>query len=759
MSNPPKDPSDMQQDDVNAILAAVGGIEDDIWAHIPYERVRRLGSGGFAEVWLANERDSMGKRPVAIKRILNGIAQDEDAQEMFRDESALMRRLNGHPNLPHFYKFYEVEGKGCAIAMEYLEGHTIADLCRLATRAERLLSEALCCYIIAEAAETLAHVHAHKREGNPEHIVHRDISPSNLFLTSTGHVKVMDFGIAIFSGADRRERTRVGPDGQRPAKGKPLYMSPEQAKGQPLDGRSDQWALGVLLVGLLTGRPVFRVAGYPPGQEEDEAVMLEVSKADGARMDAAVAKLASPLRDIVRRALSPQRADRYPSCADFAHALSEHLAATVGVYRPSHALAEVADLMAGRPSASARAPVSGARGGVSAPERSASGTRRAVPRAKSVTPPSGSGGQGLSQEALFADLSAASLRGVRPLNPNTLQERSRSVVAGPGQLDGETEANEDLDDTSSLPPREQGAVTQARRRPVRAALVVSAVLGVALTGAVLLGLRGGSASAGAQDAQLGLALPAGGEKPAASGAQASPGSPNGSDQAPSTGLAEAMQPSATSTGAAPVGPPPSEARAALPTMAEPQPAVVEPPQPPAAPASARRRLKGGQRSSTGVTTAPALQVEPAVGAELSTSSLEQASSGAAVASVAPAPVVTKRAPAAPALKGKGLLLPAKLLSHADPAAPGPFAVEVTEDVEVDGEVYVPRGSQVQCSVTGVEGARVLATCDSLAMSERTVGVSGVAWGSDKRPGMRGTLEQAQRLPKGTRIFVFIQSAF
>ncbi len=203
-----------------------------------YEIGARLGGGGMAEVFEGTMRGAEGvARRVAIKRVLPGYSNNPTFAKMFIEEAQLSSRL-AHPNIVSVLDF-DRDAKGqLFLAMELVEG---VDLHALA--ATGLLPFPVVIHVIAEVLRGLGYAHEVP-------LVHRDVSPHNVLLSWGGEVKVSDFGIA-----KARDATDATVSGM--LKGKPAYMSPEQANGQPLDGRSDLFAVGVIMWELLTGRRLF----------------------------------------------------------------------------------------------------------------------------------------------------------------------------------------------------------------------------------------------------------------------------------------------------------------------------------------------------------------------------------------------------------------------------------------------------------------------------------------------------------------------
>jgi len=199
---------------------------------------RRLGAGGMGEVYLAT--DLALDRPVAIKVLPAAVAHDPARRDRLVREARAQARVN-HPNIAHIYFVGEEAGR-LYFAMEYIAGQTVADRV-----AQGPLSVDDTLSIIRSAALGL-------REAQTSGITHRDIKPSNLMIDGRGMVKVLDFGLA----AGTPGVIGAGPVAQTSLAGTPLYMAPEQARGERVDFRADVYALGATLFHLVAGRPPFQ---------------------------------------------------------------------------------------------------------------------------------------------------------------------------------------------------------------------------------------------------------------------------------------------------------------------------------------------------------------------------------------------------------------------------------------------------------------------------------------------------------------------
>jgi serine/threonine protein kinase/Flp pilus assembly protein TadD len=216
-----------------------------------YRLGARIATGGMAELFLAQQEGPEGfSKTVVIKRLLPHLARNRGVVEMFLNEARISSLLD-HPNVAQVFDLGQ-EGEDFFIAMEALDGRTLAEIQEASQARGELVSLGLALHILAEACAGLHHAHrALGRDGLPLGVVHRDFNPSNVFITYDGRVKVLDFGIAkVLAAASHTEPGTL--------KGKYYYMSPEMVRGQPVDHRADLFAVGVMLYDLLTGRLPFQ---------------------------------------------------------------------------------------------------------------------------------------------------------------------------------------------------------------------------------------------------------------------------------------------------------------------------------------------------------------------------------------------------------------------------------------------------------------------------------------------------------------------
>jgi serine/threonine-protein kinase len=255
----------------------------------------------MAEILLACLRGPRGfERLVVIKRILPYLAGDPRLVQMFVDEARNLAKIS-HPNVVQVSDFGS-DGGEVFLAMEYVAGENLAALMRRLGERDETLPPGLAAFIVAEACAGLHAAHELVgAEGRPLGIVHRDISPQNILVTYGGHVKVVDFGIALSN--DRSARSDTGS-----IKGKLPYMSPEQVRGAALDRRSDVFSTGIVLHELVTGCRLYDRMGHAQIVDaicyEPPVPPSRIAASCPARLD-----------EICARALEKGVDDRYPSAA------------------------------------------------------------------------------------------------------------------------------------------------------------------------------------------------------------------------------------------------------------------------------------------------------------------------------------------------------------------------------------------------------------------------------------------------------------
>ncbi len=270
--------------------------------HGRYELIHRLGHGGMASVYLGRAIGTAGfERLVAVKVIHPHLANEPEFVDMFLDEARIAAKIH-HPNVCETLDLGDEDGLFFMV-MEYVEGETLSSLVRQLKKREEKLPVPVALQIAADACRGLAAAHAlTDHDGTRVNLVHRDVSPHNLLVTMDGRVKVVDFG--IMKAAGKRSSTLTGQ-----LRGKLTYMSPEQARGEPVDRRSDIYALGVILWELLAGTRFYR-------GETDSEVLAQVSL--GRRRDINEFREDIPASVVASldKALAESRYDRYASAED-----------------------------------------------------------------------------------------------------------------------------------------------------------------------------------------------------------------------------------------------------------------------------------------------------------------------------------------------------------------------------------------------------------------------------------------------------------
>jgi serine/threonine-protein kinase len=275
----------------------------------PYWLDSRLAVGGTAEVYVARPVDA-GTQPrrLIVKRLLPHFVADPEGRTMFEREAALHTAVR-HPNV------VEVLGAGTEgdepwLAMELVDGCDLYHLLRRLSNNSRRLAPSVSIWITREVLGALQSVHtARDAAGQPMGIIHRDVTPSNLYLSVDGGVKLGDFGIARSAS-----RATLRTAASAMLKGKFAYLAPEQVAGEPFDHRADLFSMAVVLAEMLLGKPLFAGSGQL-------AVLLAIRdcRIDGLRE--ARSTLPKGLFEVLERALSREPGARFPSAAALSEAI------------------------------------------------------------------------------------------------------------------------------------------------------------------------------------------------------------------------------------------------------------------------------------------------------------------------------------------------------------------------------------------------------------------------------------------------------
>ncbi|HEU4412724.1 MAG TPA: serine/threonine-protein kinase [Polyangiaceae bacterium] len=464
-----------------------GSLDDEREVLGKYRLLAKLGEGGMANVHLAVASGPVGfHKLLVVKQVRTALVDEPDVLEMFFDEARLAARLN-HPNVVQTLEVNATPEGWPFIAMEYLDGqpfHRI--LGRLGVGPTRYANLPLYVRTIAEACEGLHYAHElSDYNGAPLNIVHRDVSPHNIFVTYEGQVKLVDFGVA--KAVTSAALTRTGA-----LKGKVPYMAPEQASGAEVDRRADVFAMGVVLWNVLSDTRLW--------QGLSELVVLQ--HLVGGRIpsaDEALPTAPAELRAVVNRALAVRPRDRYQTAAEMRRDLEKYLQGTgasltpreVGDYIATYFAEERASL---RALVDARLREAANQGPVGEPM----GTPMSRPVSRAgvhVEPGVSFGGTGMTPSG----------HGTMPSGWHNASHAQLHATAS-------------LQPAASYPPTLQGAVNPSLPMPPPApgsrALVPAALLAGAglVAGTLWFALRAGPAPAPANQPAATTTAPAAGEK-------------------------------------------------------------------------------------------------------------------------------------------------------------------------------------------------------------------------------------------------------
>ncbi len=276
-----------------------------------YRLLARLGQGGMAEVYLAVVAGPAGFNKLQVVKVMKPeLLEEPEHRIMFLEEGRLAASLN-HPNIVQTNEV-QIDGDHHFIAMEYLDGQPLHRIVRRGRKTPEGVPLNWHLHFLCEVLTALEYAHAATGfDGSPLAVVHRDVTPHNVFVTYTGQVKLCDFGIAKTMSSSVETRHGV-------LKGKVSYMAPEQVLGNRVDRRADLFSVGVMLWEAATGSRMWK-------DQSDLQIMQALSQGRIQSARSVNPTLDVELEQLIDRALAPNPVDRYPSARDFRKDLETYL--------------------------------------------------------------------------------------------------------------------------------------------------------------------------------------------------------------------------------------------------------------------------------------------------------------------------------------------------------------------------------------------------------------------------------------------------
>lgn len=277
-----------------------------------------IGKGGMAEIFLSKIFTELGtERLCVIKRILPFLNSDREFCEMLINEAKLCAHLS-HANVVQTYELGQIENQ-YYISMEYVEGVDLNQLLGLLSRARISLPLQFALYIVIETLRGLDYAHRLvDAQNEPFNIIHRDVSPTNVLISTEGEVKLCDFGIAKVTQGDFEAEISLG---EQHLKGKVAYMAPEHVAGEPIDRRADLFAAGILLWELLSGRRLYKT------KDEDETLRRAQAADIPPLVDREFPEY-ELLAGIVKRGLAKEPDERFQNGQEFIRAIEDYMHVT-----------------------------------------------------------------------------------------------------------------------------------------------------------------------------------------------------------------------------------------------------------------------------------------------------------------------------------------------------------------------------------------------------------------------------------------------